>query len=289
MVESEHSIEYDKGNSLINMLVNNKAIRVDRREFLFKLFKDHDCVNEICENGPIGIISEAKIKNIAIKLVDQTTLMSSSISLATGIPGGLVAFGTIPADIIQFYGMSTILAQKLMYLYGYPDMYSDDNLSENGRLSLIAFLGVMLGVSGANVVVKGISSSLAKHSLKKLPQKALTKTVYYPTIKKIVTILGGKLTKATFAKSVSKVIPVVGGVVSGAITLATLKPMGMRLQRTLHNDFFKLDEPEDLTKEELIIEKSAIEKLKEAKELLDLDILDQNEFLTIKNKYISEL
>ena len=289
MIETANITEYDKGNALIDALINNKAIKVERREFLYKLFKDHEHVNEILESGPIDIVSEDKIKHMAVKLIDQTTLLSSSISFAAGIPGGLAAFGTIPADIIQFYGMSAVLAQKLMYLYGYPNMYNDDNLSEEGRIALIAFMGVMLGVSGANVVVKGISSSLAKQAVKKLPQKALTKTAYYPIIKKIVITLGGKLTKTSFAKSVSKVIPVVGGVVSGAMTMATLKPMGIKLQKTLHKDIFEVTDSEILIEKELIIEKSPIEKLKEAKELLDLGILDENEFLELKNKYMSAL
>ncbi|WP_188204141.1 bacteriochlorophyll 4-vinyl reductase [Desemzia incerta] len=289
MVEVANSTEYDKGNALIDTLINNKAIKVDRREFLYKLFKDHEQVNEICESGPIDIIPEDRIKHMAVKLIDQTTLLSSSMSFAAGIPGGIAAFGTVPADIIQFYGMSASLAQKLMYLYGYPDMYNDDNLSEEGRIALIAFMGVMLGVSGANVVVKGLSSSLAKQAVKKLPQKALTKTAYYPIIKKIVMALGGKVTKASFAKSVSKFVPVVGGVVSGAMTMATLKPMGIKLQTTLHKDIFEDTNPEFLVKEERVIEKSPIDKLKEAKELFDLEILDENEFLDLKNKYLSEL
>lgn len=289
MIETANITEYDKGNALIDALINNKAIKVERREFLYKLFKDHEHVNEILESGPIDIVSEDKIKHMAVKLIDQTTLLSSSMSFAAGIPGGIAAFGAIPADIIQFYGMSAVLAQRLMYLYGYPNMYNDDDLSEEGRIALIAFMGVMLGVSGANVVVKGISSSLAKQAVKKLPQKALTKTAYYPIIKKIVITLGGKLTKTSFAKSVSKVIPVVGGVVSGAMTMATLKPMGIKLQKTLHKDIFEVTDSEILIEKELIIEKSPIEKLKEAKELLDLGILDENEFLELKNKYMSAL
>lgn len=289
MVESANTTEYDKGNALIDTLINNKVIKVDRQEFLYKLFKDHEQVNEICENGPIDRIPEDRIKHIAVKLIDQTTLLSSSVSFATGIPGGIAAFGTVPADIIQYYGMSALLAQKLMYLYGYPDMYNDDNLSEEGRIALIVFMGVMLGVSGANIAVKGLSSSLAKQAVKKLPQKALTKTAYYPIIKRIVMALGGKVTKASFAKSVSKFIPIVGGVVSGAMTMATLKPMGIKLQTTLHKDIFEVTNLEILIEEELVIERSPIEKLKEAKELLDLEILSEYEFLELKNKYLSKL
>ncbi|WP_394700695.1 hypothetical protein [uncultured Trichococcus sp.] len=53
-------------------------------------------------------------------------------------------------------------------------MYNDDNLSEEGRLALIAFLGVTLGVIGASTMVKGISIKLAERAAKKSLQIALT-------------------------------------------------------------------------------------------------------------------
>jgi len=58
----------------------------------------------------------------------------------------------------------------------------------------------------------------------------LTKTLYYPIVKKVLAIFGTKLTKSSFAKGISKVIPVVGGVVSGGLNLASMKPMANRLK-----------------------------------------------------------
>ena len=68
-----------------------------------------------------------------------------------------------------------------------------------------------------------------KQALKKLPQQALTKTFYYPIIKAIAKAIGIKMTKSVFAKGVSKAIPILGGFVSGTITFATMRPMGMKL------------------------------------------------------------
>ena len=53
-----------------------------------------------------------------------------------------------------------------MYLYGYPDMCNDDKLTEEGKNSLIVFLGVMLRVSGFGTAVKGVSSALAGQAVK---------------------------------------------------------------------------------------------------------------------------
>lgn len=44
----------------------------------------------------------------------------------------------------------------------------------------------------------------AKQALKKLTQKALTKTFYYSIVKSIAKAFGPKMTKEVFAKGVSK-------------------------------------------------------------------------------------
>lgn len=281
-----------QGYELVNSLLSNNLLKVDRKEFLYHLFKEDDQVEVIIQNGPIGIIDEGFINSSAQKLINDITLKSSAASFVAGIPGGAAALATIPADILQFYGMSINLAQKLMYLYGYPDMYNDDKLTDEGRNALIVFLGVMLGVSGASTAVKGISSALASQAVKKIPQKALTKTIYYPIIKKTLGSLGVKVTKNSFAKSISKIIPVVGGVVSGGLTLVTLKPMGDKLQITLHEGTFpKEDNKSDILEAVAVVveEKSSFDKLREAKELFDLGILDADEFQELKNKYMADL
>lgn len=280
-----------QGYELVTSLLSNKLLKVDRREFLYHLFKENDQIDTILEKGPTDIIDEQYIIRIAQKLINDTTLKSSAASFIAGIPGGPAAFATIPADILQFYGMSINLAQKLMYLYGYPDMYNDDNLTEDGKNALIVFLGVMLGVSGASTAVKGISSDLAGQAIKKLPQKALTKTVYYPIVKKTLATLGVKVTKNSFARSVSKVIPVVGGAVSGGLTLVTLKPMGNKLQTTLHEGtFIKETENIIIVEAEAVVveEESSYDKLIEAKKLFDLGIVYEDEFNLIKEKYLNK-
>lgn len=292
MVEFMENPETAKGNELINTLLSNKVMRVDRKEFLYSLFKDEARYGDISQNGPIDIIEENQIHSIALKLIDEATLKSSAVSFVAGLPGGVAAFATIPADILQFYGMSINLAQKLMYLYGYPDMYNDDKLTEEGRAALIVFLGVMLGVSGASTAVKGISTALAGQAVKKLPQQALTKTVYYPIIKKTLSNLGVKVTKNSFAKSVSKVIPVVGGVVSGGLTMVTLKPMGKKLKNALHEGAFSIIEEVEVIYEvepTTVTENTPFANLKQAKELFDLGIIDELEFTELKNRYLSEL
>lgn len=46
------------------------------------------------------------------------------------------------------------------------------------------YCGVMFGVSSAVAGVRFISSQMSKQIVKKLPQKALTKTLWYPIVQK---------------------------------------------------------------------------------------------------------
>lgn len=156
---------------------------------------------------------------------------------------------TIPADTLQYFGISLRLAQELAYLYGEEDLWSDGNISEEKILNtLILYCGVMFGASGASATLRVLASQLGKQALKKIPKMTLTKTFYYPIIKSIVRFFGGRMTKDIFGKAVAKSIPFLGGVVSGGITFATLRPMGLRLVNSFdvakfayRNDNLELD------------------------------------------------
>ena len=223
----------------------------------------------------------------------------------------------IPADLIQFYAVSLRLAQELAYLYGEQDLWSGEWLdSERVTNQLILYCGVMLGASGASQMVRVVSSSLAKQALKKLPQKALMKGFYYPVIKSIAKALGAKMTKEIFAKGVSKAIPVIGGVVSGGITFATMRPMGMRLADALDEAHFSYSESEfesdwkdvvsvcndaEFTEEPssdaapceekktVVSSNGILDQIKQAKELLDAGVIGEEEFAAIKAKLISQM
>lgn len=216
------------------------GVKVNRKEFLVKTFGDKlssDKIPILIDKGPqeVGIGTD-KINRMAKSLVNKRTIQSSGTSFAAGLPGGWAMAATIPADTLQFFGVALRLSQELAYMFGYRDFWDDDELDlERVRSELILFLGVMFGVGGAASTLKVVSSKMAQQALKKLPQKALTKTFYYPIVKKIATLIGVKMTKDTFAKGVSKVIPVVGGVVSGGLTYTSMTKMGNRLRNTMYD------------------------------------------------------
>ncbi|MCR8645501.1 bacteriochlorophyll 4-vinyl reductase [Paenibacillus sp. N1-5-1-14] len=203
-------------------------VKVDRNAFLTEILSgsvNNDKLVLALEEGPVKAgISVQVLDKLAKGHIEKRTLQSAGISFAAGIPGGLAMAATIPADTLQFFGVVLKLAQELAYLFGYEDMLADEAVNTDKiKSELIIFLGVMFGVGGASSALRIVSSKLA--------QEALTKTIFYPIVKKIAAAVGIKITQKSFAQGLSKVIPIIGGVISGGMTYASMKPMGNRLRK----------------------------------------------------------
>lgn len=215
------------------------GVRIDRAAYLRKALQRH-CTEQQIEraiaDSPAGAaIPQSVIREVANTSIKFETSKVTTISAAAGIPGGWALVGTVPADMVQYTGHMLRVAQKLAYIYSWPDLFADDagELDEATESILILFVGVMFGVTAAQGGVAKVSAMMAAQTVKRLPQKALTQGVIYPIVKKVAGMLGVAMTKKTFASGVAKAIPVAGAVFSGGLTLATFLPMSKRLQRHL--------------------------------------------------------
>jgi len=213
-------------------------VKIDREKFLKReLIKycTREQVEEAIENNPAyADINIEIINKIARNCINYETNKVSGISFAAGLPGGFGMFATVPADITQYFGHIIRILQKLIYLYGWEELFDDEgNLDDETASMLTLFIGVMFGVNGAAATITKISASAAQKASKSIAAKALTKGTIYPIVKKIAQALGVKMTKATFAKGVSKTIPVIGGFMSGGLTYVSYKPMAIKLEKHL--------------------------------------------------------
>jgi hypothetical protein len=215
------------------------GVRINRETYLRSALARHcseDDIRRAAEETPAaaGIPIEVldKAANDSIRF---ETGKVSALSAAAGIPGVLALPATVPADVAQYFGHMVRIAQKLAYLYSWPDLFSDDgdDVDDATMGVLTLFFGVMFGTQSANAAVGKVAGMMSKQVAKKLPQKALTQGVIYPIVKKVAAYLGVQMTKQSFAKAVSKAIPLVGAVVSGGLTLATFLPMAKRLKKHL--------------------------------------------------------
>jgi len=242
---------------IILMAMQVKGVRISREQFLRKelsLKYTEDVVNKAIETTPAqaGITNE-EVDRIADEVIKFERNAVSGISAALGAPGGVAMVATIPADIAQYYGYMLRAAQKLMYLYGFPELIEsegDVNLDTGTINSLTACLAVMNGVAGANNFIKGMSKALAVGVEKKLLNAALTKGAIYPLVKNTAKWFGVKMTKDVFAGFFKKAIPVVGGVIGGGLTFATFKPCCYRLKDALMDTMLSNPENHVATEEE---------------------------------------
>lgn len=210
-------------------------VKVSREEFLRKEFKGSEYLDVILKNGPQSVFTPEALRKRATKIINNTTKKTAFTSFVTGLPANpITATLSGGADIIQYFGFSLNLAQQLAYLFGEEELFTGefDELPEEAKARMIGYLGIMVGAGGAAALITKVSKNIAEKTGNKIAKTALTKTIWYPIMKKIAAFLGWKITKMSVKKTVTKVIPVIGGVFSGGLTYYTFKPSAERLANT---------------------------------------------------------
>ena len=216
--------------------------RVNRSEFLKKSLSfycsDEQIEKAITTSVKDSGISEELLESITRKVIKNHTYKVTGISTLSGMPGGIVMVATIPADLAQFYYHVIVLAQKLAYLYGYPQFDGDDEGDEELVYQLTLFIGVMYDVNEARKAVLAASHRLAANGLSKVPGETLTQTGFYILKKNTARWVGIKVTEKTFSQGLGKIIPIVSGLVSGGISYTTFSPMAKKLKATLVEGYY---------------------------------------------------
>lgn len=237
------------------------GIRITRSEFLRKeLMKKYpeEVIEKAIEITPAkaGIAVE-EINIIADEVIKFERNCVTGISAALGAPGGATMVATLPADIIQYYGYMLRATQKLMYLYGFPEIDVEEKEqtfdSETLNILIICF-GVMYGVAGANNAIKAMAKGLAKGISKKIMSTALTKGTLYPIVKSIAKWFGVKMTKKLLTGMVQKSLPIVGSVVGGGITYVSFKPCCDKLKESLQDTLLSNPNHIETDEENIIID-----------------------------------
>ena len=211
--------------------------KVDRASYLDSQLSshcdDHQVIQAILNRPAEAGLSPDLIDKLADDCIRRHVLLASGTSFAAGVPGGFAMAGTIPADMAQFYWHALVLAQKLAYLYGWPDLLEEGKVDEQTEFQLTLLIGAMLGAAVANETLAELAKRVAEQTFRRIPRQALTKTWYYPIVKQVGKWIGVSVTKRGFAGGVAKVVPVIGGIFSAGVTAVTMRPMAKRLKNHL--------------------------------------------------------
>ncbi len=213
-------------------------VRIDREEFLrtsLSKYFDADTVNTAISKSPAYAgIRVDEIAKIAKSCIDYETTKVVLLGAAAGAPGGLAMLAVVPADLVQYFAHVIRILQKLIYLYGWQELFDENGQMDDETKNLLTlFLGIMFGVNSAVGAVAKIADVVAQNIAKNLAKKPLMKGFIYPIVKQIAKYIGVQMTKEIFAKGVAKIVPLIGAATGGILTYAMYKPMAIRLQKHL--------------------------------------------------------
>ncbi len=216
------------------------GIKINRAEFLAKTLKKRfpqETIDAAIAESPMRAnIAQAEINKMANEAINFERTCVSGISAALSAPGGVAMVATVPADLMQYYAYLLRMAQKLLYLYGFPPIDTEETgekFDDGTMNTLILCFGVMYGVAGANKALLTVAKALGAGLSKKFMQTAVTKGTIYPVLKAILKYFNVKLTKQLASKAINHSLPVIGGVIGGGITFFSFKSCGEKLKKTL--------------------------------------------------------
>lgn len=153
------------------------VVKVSRAEFLEKEL-GHYCAPATIEKIISGekktynLIPIETLDHVAAGCINYQTTVACSIAAVAGVPGGLGLALAIPADLAQFYGNILALSQKLMYIYGWPDIRDKKGEIDDATLQVLTlFVGVAMGCKEAGKAINAILAKLSDQLIRNIPRK----------------------------------------------------------------------------------------------------------------------
>ena len=205
------------------------GVRIDRTEFLKEVlpeFCSEAKTAEAIATSPVQAgIKEAVLDKIADRLIitERKVATASSAGLAI-IPGGIgMQVATTLLDTTQYYVILVRLLQKLLYLYGFPQLGIDNGddtfVIDTATINIFTLcLGSMYGNQEA---VRGLRMT-AQLFASKTDMFAIRENVNSGEIHELIVKVFNKLSldvsRDIIAKLISNLLGLVGGLLCGGIT-----------------------------------------------------------------------
>jgi len=229
--DSKESVWLD----ILGTVAKIPGVKVDRRTFLsedFKMVCSDEELRNILENGVKSAgVSLLTLDTVSERVIKKHASLAIGASFLAGLPGGFAMLGTIPADAAQYYCNTLITAQKLAYVYGYPDL--DDGTENNFNVMITILVGVMMGCETANEFLKQLSKNIGQIAAREVVKSVLMKPIVIPVFRQVAMFLGKMIPTKMVLGGTAKLIPLVGGVVSGGLTAAMFIPGANKLKNKL--------------------------------------------------------
>lgn len=224
---------------LLKRTAGLKGVAIDRKAYLRSELAgiyDSETVEAALAASPqVAGVDPEKVDGLADAAIMLEAGRVAGLSALAGIPGGLVALGTIPADILQFFAHALRVEQKLAYLYGWESLeLQEGSVDDFDMYQLILLLGVMMGVEGTGEALARLAPNAAELGFAEaLRMKGESDQAWYLPIKKVLSEVGTNATKGTFVEAAIRGVPLLAGLVSGGVTLITFRFGALALKNLL--------------------------------------------------------
>ena len=216
-----------------------KGVAIERDAFL-RAELAGACTPEVIEEAVASSPYKAGVRyETADKLADAAIALEAGkvagLSALAGIPGGAIALGAIPADILQYFAHALRVAQKLAYLYGWEAMgLREGDADDEALYQLILLLGVMMNVEGTGVSLAGMATDAAELGFPEVFRQAREDDdTWYLPLKRVLSVVGTNVTKGAFAEVAARGIPGFAGLLSGTMTFVTFRFGSFTLKKLL--------------------------------------------------------
>lgn len=206
------------------------GVSIDRQEFLADALKGFPrrIVDDAIAASPARAgVPPKKLRRIAGKYLGREARRTTVASAAAGLPGGVAAAATIPADLIQLYAHLIRAIQMLSYLYGWRDACHVGAAGMDpatGKL-LVVFLGAMAGDERADAEL-GRLAPLRNAD-------GVLAAVAPGTVDVIAQGLEARMAQRMTGQVVGKSIPLAGAIISGTISYGGFSDMWKHLRDVL--------------------------------------------------------
>ena len=227
--------------SFIKMVSDMPLVKIDKHKYLVAAFASEypSLLQTILEKGaydagvPLNIIDTKSREAINYEIAK-----SSAISFVSGLPGGIVGIGAVPADTAQFLCHALRIAQKLCYISGLPSFTLGDSMTDDEACLATVYIGVMFEDTEAIFALNSIWKAIAEKSAR--IGFRVSSVVGYAVISSILKSIGIKIGSKSFMKSVSKAVPLIGGAVSAGFTYTSLNKMSNKLYNKIKESKYSI-------------------------------------------------
>ena len=200
----------DLWESVLISAMKLPGIAVNRREFLSRElapYFDRKVINEILDGHTKmkKCFTQKGCAEISRRLYKLSSDKGKSDFRCRRRTGWIRHAGHHTGRYGTVYGHVLALAQKLLYLYGWPDLQNGGKGMDDGtRQILTLFVGVAFGSSQAAIMAKKIAERLAEEAAQRIPQTVLGQLAARGVVEQAGKWIGVQIAKNGTGKSFAK-------------------------------------------------------------------------------------